>query len=132
MCADVLVYNLDQWRSSDSSTDISITIFHFREGQLTLLTHILHRALSASSETWSCGCHMFSSVARPYAVTGLTTRGRSSNVTVHVKTLSSSVFRRPHGGARALLRECAGVTAGLRSDLGSVCWWTIAWSGRSR
>ena len=58
MCADVLVYNLDQWRSSDSSTDINITIFNFKEGQLTLLTHILHRALSVSSETWSCGCHV--------------------------------------------------------------------------
>ena len=56
MCADVCVYRLDQWRSSDSSTDISITIFNFKEEKETLLTRALHRAPSASSETWSGGC----------------------------------------------------------------------------
>ena len=55
-CADVCVYKLDQWRSSNSSTDISATHFNFKEGQMTLLTHVLHRASSASSETWSGGC----------------------------------------------------------------------------
>ena len=55
MCADVCEHKLDQWRSSSSSTDISITTFDFKEGQLTLLTHALHRAPSASSETWSGG-----------------------------------------------------------------------------
>ena len=58
MCDDVNVYYLDQWRSSDSSTDINITIFNFKEGQLTLLTHVLHRAPSASSETWSGSCQV--------------------------------------------------------------------------
>ena len=52
MCADVCEHKLDQWRSSSSSTDISITTFDFKEGQLTLLTHALHRAPSASSETY--------------------------------------------------------------------------------
>ena len=47
-----------QWRSSSSSTDISITTFDFKEGQLTLLTHALHRAPSASSDTWSGGCSL--------------------------------------------------------------------------
>ena len=55
-CADVCVHKLDQWRSSSSSTDISITIFNFKEEKETLLTHALHRAPSASSETWSGGC----------------------------------------------------------------------------
>ena len=59
MCADVLVYNLDQWRSSDSSTDISITIFNFKEGHTTLLTHALHWAPSACCETWSGRCQIF-------------------------------------------------------------------------
>ena len=58
MCADVLVYNLDQWRSSDSSTDISITLFDFKEGHMTLLAHALHRVPSASSETWSGSCSL--------------------------------------------------------------------------
>ena len=58
MCADVCEHKLDQWRSSSSSTDISITTFDFKEGQLTLLTHALHRAPSASSETWSGGCSL--------------------------------------------------------------------------
>ena len=58
MCADVCVHKLDQWRSSSSSTDISITIFDFKEGQLTLLTHALHRAVNACSETWSGGCSL--------------------------------------------------------------------------
>ena len=53
MCDDVNVYYLDQWRSSDSSTDINITIYSFREGHMTLLTHALHRAPSVSLETWS-------------------------------------------------------------------------------
>ena len=56
MCSDVFVHNLDQWRSSDSSTDISITIFNFKEGHTTLLTHALHRAPAACSETWSGRC----------------------------------------------------------------------------
>ena len=43
MCADVCEHKLDQWRSSSSSTDISITTFDFKEGQLTLLTRALHR-----------------------------------------------------------------------------------------
>ena len=55
MCADVCVHKLDQWRSSSSSTDISITIFDFKEGQLTHLTHALHRTVNACSETWSGG-----------------------------------------------------------------------------
>ena len=58
MCADVCEHKLDQWRSSSSSTDISITIFDFKEGQLTLLTHALHRAVNACSETWSGGCSL--------------------------------------------------------------------------
>ena len=59
MCADVFVHNLDQWRSSDSSTDISITIFNFKEGHTTLLTHALHWAPSACCETWSGRCQLF-------------------------------------------------------------------------
>ena len=53
MCNDVNVYYLDQWRSSDSSTDVNIMIHNFREGHMTLLTHALHRAPSVSLETWS-------------------------------------------------------------------------------
>ena len=53
MCDDVNVYYLDQWRSSDSSTDVNIMIHNFREGHMTLLTHALHRAPSVSLETWS-------------------------------------------------------------------------------
>jgi len=57
MCADVCVHKLDQWRSSDSSTDISITLLDFKEGHTTLLAHALHWAPSAPrSETWSVGC----------------------------------------------------------------------------
>ena len=58
MCADVLVYNLDQWRSSDSSTDINITLFDFKEGHMTLLSHALHWAPSTCSETWSGRCSL--------------------------------------------------------------------------
>ena len=53
MCADVCEYKLDQRRSSDSSTDISITHFELKEKKRAFLTHALHRAPSASSETWT-------------------------------------------------------------------------------
>ena len=56
MCADVCVHKLDQWRSSSSSTDISITSFKLNEGKKALRTHVSHRAPSAFSETWSGGC----------------------------------------------------------------------------
>ena len=59
MCADVCVSKLDQWRSSDSSTDINITLFDFKEGHTTLLTHALHQAPSACCETWSGCCSLF-------------------------------------------------------------------------
>ena len=55
-CADVCVHKLDQWRSSSSSTDISITSFKLNEGKKALRTHVSHRAPSAFSETWSGGC----------------------------------------------------------------------------
>ena len=58
MCADVCEYKLDQRRSSDSSTDISITHFELKERKKAFLTHALHRAPSASSETWSGGCSL--------------------------------------------------------------------------
>ena len=55
MCADVCEHKLDQRRSSDSSTDISITHFELKEKKRAFPTHALHRAPSASSETWSGG-----------------------------------------------------------------------------
>ena len=55
MCADVCEHKLDQRRSSDSSTDIRITHFELKEKKRAFLTHALHRAPSASSETWSGG-----------------------------------------------------------------------------
>ena len=58
MCADVCEHKLDQRRSSDSSTDISITHFELKEKKRAFLTHALHRAPSASSETWSGGCSL--------------------------------------------------------------------------
>ena len=54
MCADVCVHKLDQWRSSDSSTDISITLLDFKEGHTTLLAHALHWAPSASLRDLEC------------------------------------------------------------------------------
>ena len=33
-------------------------MYKLTEGQLTLLTHVLHRAPSASSETWSGSCQV--------------------------------------------------------------------------
>ena len=106
MCADVLVYNLDQWRSSDSSTDVNITIFNFKEGQLTLLTHVLHRAPSASSETCRSGrcSFLFRRAARRRDCVQDARLALSSNMTSHVKTRSESIIRRPHGGARAAER----------------------------
>ena len=58
MCADVFEHKLDQRRSSDSSTDNIITHFELKEKKRAFLTHALHRAPRASSETWSGGCSL--------------------------------------------------------------------------
>ena len=52
MCADVFIHKMDQWRSARSSTELSIITRNFNSGQLTLLTHELHRAPSARSKAF--------------------------------------------------------------------------------
>ena len=95
MCSDVFVHNLDQWRSSDSSTDINITIFNFKEGQLTLLTHVLHRAPSAPPRPGSGGWRiLFDRAARSrdctYVVTVVINRDVAGKDARRIRHLTAS------------------------------------------
>ena len=69
MCADVCVHKLDQWRSSDSSTDISITLLDFKEGHTTLL------ALPCPCTTLGAE-HLLRDLERPL-LTSLLSRGQT-------------------------------------------------------
>ena len=73
---------------------------------MTLLTHVLHWAPSASSGALVPGAAAaeISSSARPEAATGRTTRVQSSDLTLPLKTRADSFMIRRHGGARVAER----------------------------
>ena len=101
-----------------------ITIFDFKEGQLTLLTHALHQAPSACCETWSGCCSLFldrAAGSRDYA------QHARSIVNYEIAREDAVRFRRltaAHGCAR--LRDALSGACGKSGHVSR----TVRFSGR--
>ena len=73
MCSDVFMHKMDHWRSARSSTELSTITRNFNGGQLTLLTHELHRAPIARSKAFERPL-LISSGSRPQTPRQVTRR----------------------------------------------------------
>ena len=106
MYEPMCVLKVRPWRSTDSSTDTKSIIYKLTEGQLTLLTHVLHRAPSAPPRPGSGGWRiLFDRAARSrdctYVVTVVINRDVAGKDARRIRHLTASQGSR----ASARVRE---------------------------